>query len=396
MDDVWPLIFMYFTTKERYRYATVCSAWGKYGGLIDKSVSIINEEIRSHSLYKVIRRPVKLVNYTGSLGLPEELDRLAAHSATLRKVCFYPYVARSTSDIDNYSLVLDARGETLKRLTSLTSLEMTGGLSDDVIHHLPLLKTLRLCSSYLTDEGLSRLYRLETLVLVNEGIITGSTLSLLTNLRNLAISGPTCIQGNVIQQLTDLQSFRIGQNDYNDTHLSHLTQLRSLSVWFTKNSELTQQVFTHFSHLTRLECQGTSFVMPLASLSNIKDLYCNWNCFINDDVLAEMTQLESLRFRERTTVTGYSLYFLSRLTRLEFLHEEVQLDEEDIEMLPPSLCILHLSNVANVATLASIPHRLTNLVELSVTTDFFEEEEEGVYKLSSVKDLVYILDNLQL
>lgn len=410
--ELWPGILAYLSMFQRYRFRTVCKAWGELRGLIDQSVTSLKKKaLTPIDLHRMCCLTQLNTSYTPLLS-----D--AIRDGKLKSVCDadftrYDHLIGDTTMIAKLSnltkLKVSGRWsdyvDVLPRLSLLRSLEVenmcyTGPFYDkfDTLKHLTGLTELWVSNMSIDEAELFELKELRHLDLYDTDV-SANGIAVMTMLESLTLYDEKMCRPGVLRHLTRLTALNISGIDYvGDDEIKHLTALRSLDV--SDNSRVTSDVLLNFRHLTRLllsddpsgvnGMNDTRLSLNLAQMTGLRELKVNLNddCVVRDETLACLTGLTNLHITSpQESITAASLSLLVNLTQLEI--SDLDIATLDVSLLPVSLRSLVFTD--SVGCPIMLPIMLTRLVNLTdLTVDLYptyHSTDEFLEKIAHHKSL---------
>ena len=397
--ELWPPIFSYLSVVQRYQWLTVCKQWGQPYGLVDQSITVIRYHYEGAQSFIQSLQPNRLACMLNlsvlDATLTEEIsNQLGAHSMHLKVLHLSSYCTENgdenigcgdgISKLTNLTTLDLARTAQLSmsNLTGLTSLTHLGvyknsGLQDEGLGAFTRLTSLFLQRTEVSDEALTLLTNLETLILCDNDNISGTTLCALPKLRNLFVTSHyKLIPEEVFRSLNKLDALTVKISIFTCRMITHLTSLRSLSIQAANIRE--SQTFASFLNLTRLVIKDNYQARPargafgngLSVLTNLRVLKLNDHSVggvCTDDVLSCLSNLTTLCIYANNCITRSSLSTLTNLTKLKLPHDR-HLTRLDTECLPLSLTTLDLSNCNHTSPFRGMTENLQNLRVLILDT----------------------------
>jgi len=416
--ELWQLILHYIGAT-RHQYATVCSEWGRAGGLIDQSVISLDEEDyvgnKRYSLKEKLASFTHLKSYGGTLHYGAGLEKLKGRGKQLTELRLYGRCLESEMEIISNLTTLKAlhiylypisQWNPITNLSNLTKLTLCTATDSELClgNSFPHLHTLLLREAYIRDESLAQLSALHTLSLKDSPNITAASLRSLTRLRHLTLKGDqlhATIAGHVLERLTNLQSLslkvkhahaapiqishlanlstlRLGDNlDYSMTSLRHFTALRQVEIREYLNPRHTNVQFTdslrYLSNVTDLRLFGRKPVgVPTLKLVAQLLQLTTLHIYVEElwpGIFTALSALTELHLSSYEDIKGSHLQGLSAsVRRLELLYTHRPKDVNDI-----------------LTTITTEP--ITSLQRLRLYTENYKASETNVawQSLSSLK-----------
>jgi hypothetical protein len=279
--------------------------------------------------------------------------------------------------------------------------------SNRVLLRFPELMKVRLLHfpvqrGNVTGESLSRLTNLTSLKLVDGyDKIKPSDITYPLKLKSLSIPYNMQFNNNALIQMVNLTKLNISDNDMiNDFTVKQLTNLTRLNL--TSNNQITYSAVKKLKKLTWLDLSRYTNLSnrDLSRCTNLKTLILSHNCFIDDTALStltkltrlemyytaitnngieKLTNLQSLSFTGNVQITNLGLRHLTRLRHLTVNH---LIDNDGIKHLT-----LMTALVANERITPTVLTNMSFLKELDIRNSKIKRDD--VTHLTQITRLLY-------
>jgi internalin A len=291
-DEIWIQILITFkkimslcTVSKKINNIVTRYIKGVIYGTIDvtKFAKMQNIHMRECKfISKLILNSVKHVNYEGIKHLTDNIVSLT---------------------LINNCMIKDIHILAFTKLTEL-NISQNRHISDHALKVMTTLKTLILTTTTdhsefvnykITDNGVSTLINLTTLMMSNGVRITSKGLSSLTNLTNLDIG--------YNHTITDLS-------------VKHLVKLKTLSLF--DNLHITTDGISNLINLTSLNLDSNDMISDegLIKLVTLVDLNLSYNHKITDDAVMVLTNITNLNLSCNHKITNKSVVCLTKISTI--------------------------------------------------------------------------------
>lgn len=235
-------------------------------------------------------------------------------------------------------------------LSNLTSLHISPVMTDDELKLFTSLRRLKCLNHEITNDGISTLTNLTSLVTdeatadLNEGIMK------LVNLKSLDLYDTAVISYDTLSKLTQLETLRVYFEIVNYQSLQTLTNLTHLDLG---QNPFPHELIEKLSSLTELSLRRNSKVtaediMASSSITRLNlDIVVSGESLINNENLSKLTQLKSLSLRKNLLLNNEGLKNLFNLRSLNICSSNSLITEEGLMNLTnlTHLNIEHNSNI---------------------------------------------------